>query len=193
MKYYQGKSPCPGCGRTGEQQPRKSKDGLCYDCEKQLGIGRALAKERALERNFYKIDELRVAHLTWYSVRTPELDRALRELLKTFSQFDTQFASVETREHGHLSTRSDAVTAFDNIVLPRVTFEAARAFVLTVMQLSADLEKEKDNYRKELQAELAQQKNDIYNEGVRRGRDLLFQLNSGEITPADFTKNIKRF
>ena len=104
-----------------------------------------------------------------------------------------QFASFETREHGHLSTRSDAVTAFDNIVLPRVTFEAARAFVLTVMQLSADLEKEKDNNRKELQAELAQQKNDIYNEGVRRGRDLLFQLNSGEITPADFTKNIKRF
>lgn len=193
MKFYKGSVPCPGCGKTGEQQPRESKDALCYECQQHVSIGRALAKEKGLERKYYKFDDLCEAEMTWYSIRTRELDKAVRELLKTFSQFDRRFAEREIREHGQLSTIFDACTARDHFVLPKVTFEAARAFVITVQQLSRDLEREKEDYRKELQSELAKQKNDIYNEGVRRGRNLLLQLNSGEITPADFAKDIKRF
>lgn len=36
-------------------------------------------------------------------------------------------------------------------------------------------------------------KDRIYNEGVAKGRELLRQLNSGEITLDDFSKPVKRY
>lgn len=42
MKLYEGKEPCPGCGRTGIQVPRTYKSGLCYDCEQNLKLGKQI-------------------------------------------------------------------------------------------------------------------------------------------------------
>ena len=43
MKLYEGKEPCPGCGRTGIEVPRTYKSGLCYDCEQNLKLGKQIA------------------------------------------------------------------------------------------------------------------------------------------------------
>ena len=191
MKYYEGKAPCPGCGRTGEQNPRPSKDGLCYDCKNQLAIGRAISEERDLPRKHYRLEDLCIAEMTWYTIRVREFERAVVNLLQTFSEFDSKYAWYSHDKV--LVGRLEAVTGRHRIVLPERTFEAARQLCEVLREASSQLIKERDGYKAELYAEIAEQKNAIFNEGVKRGRELLFQLNRGEITLEEFNKDIKKF
>lgn len=59
--------------------------------------------------------------------------------------------------------------------------------------LKAVLDKELDEEKNQLYKELATEKNKIYNDGVRYGRNLLVQLNNGEITPNEILKDVKPF
>ena len=188
---YKGKTPCPGCGRTGEEHPRSSKDGLCMECAEALKMGKALIAERNMERGWYAMDELTKAVLTWYAIRTDKLDRALRNLLSKFSKFDSRYAKGNAQKAiiGEIS----ATTSRDTFVLPTETYEAAKELCEAVRDASYEIEQKRDNYKKELDKELANEKNRIYNEGVAYGRNLLMQLNNNEITPNEFTKPVKRY
>ena len=84
-------------------------------------------------------------------------------------------------------------TSHDDFVLPKVTFEAAKKLCHAVEGAVGELNRERDNYRKELDEQLRQQKNDIFNEGVAYGRNLLFQLNNGEITADEINKRINKY
>lgn len=193
MKYYKGLSPCPGCGRTGEQVARKAKDALCHDCEEQLRIGRAIARERQLERNYYKLDDLIIAEMTWYTIPVAEIDKKLRNLLRTFSVFDSRNANYASVNERCLAGRFEATTGRDQFVLPRVTLDAAKELCEALKDACRDLKEQRENYRKELNAQLAEQKDEIFNQGVARGRNLLLQLNRGEITIQQFEATQKRF
>ena len=193
MKKYEGKEPCPGCGRTGEQVARDSRNGLCYDCQKKLRLGESLVKERGMERNYYKMDDLVAANMTWYVVSIREIDRALRRLFSTLSQFNLDQAIWLSGIDSYLGHQADAVTAHDTFIMPRVTFEAAQELCDAIKEVSQKLRKEECEYRKRLEKEVAEMKNDIYNDGVEHGRNLLFQLNNGEISLEDFSKRIKKF
>lgn len=189
---YEGDKPCPGCGRPGSECARPTKDGLCHDCQQQLSIGRAIAKERSLERNFYRLDDLVIGEMTWYTIRLNEISRKVVKLLKTFSAFDSRYALRLSANDGQLAGKISS-TARDRFVLPRVTFDAAKELCESLRVACDDLEEEKRGYRKRLDAELAEQKNEIFNKGVERGRNLLFQLNSGQITLADLNRKIKEY
>lgn len=193
MKYYEGSAPCPGCGRTGEQVARKAKDALCHDCQEQLRIGRAIAQERQLERNYYKMEDIIDAELTWYTIPVAEIDKKLRNLLWTFSVFDSRNASYIPSNEGCLAGRIEATTARDRFVLPRVTLDAAKELCGALKDACWDLKEQRENYRKELDAQLADQKNEIFNQGVARGRNLLMQLNRGEVSLQDFQAVQKRY
>ena len=191
---YEGNAPCPGCGRTGEQVARKSKDSLCYDCQNQLEIGRAICKERDLARDYYRMDDLQTGILTWYTIPIHEVDTALRNLLQTFSQFDSRHVSSKGRyDESTLAGRIEATTARDHFILPCVTFNAVKALCNTLKDVCYQLKKERDNYQQELGKQLAEQKNAIYNEGVAYGRNLLTQLNRGEISVNDFEKPVRKY
>lgn len=191
MKYYEGPAPCPGCGRTGEQVARKAKDALCHDCEEQLRIGRAIAQERQLERNFYRLEDLMTAQMTWYTIPIREIEMKVCNILRTFSAFDVRHAGYTSNQQ--LVGRFDAVTARHNIVLPVVTYEAAKDLCEALKDACWDLKEQRKNYQKELDAQLAEQKNEIFNQGVARGRNLLLQLNRGEITIQEFEATQKRY
>lgn len=196
MNYYEGKQPCAGCGRTGEEVPRGKKDGLCRECAEAVKLGRMIIQERDLKRTYYRLDEFMDTHMTWYTIPVPEIDRAVRNLLKQFSQFDTNHACgkhEKAKDYDFICGRSDAITARDTFVLPVAVYEAAKELCTIVLEAADKLDEEKRNYRKELDAELAAQKNEIYNEGVAHGRNLLNQLNSGEITAKDIDAFIKKF
>lgn len=194
MKYYEGPAPCPGCGRTGEQVARRAKDALCHDCEEQLRIGRAIARERQLERNYYRLDDLIIAEMTWYTIPINEISRKVCRLLSTFSEFDSKNAvSIGTVRDRQLAGRLDACTVRDYFVLPRVIFDAAKDLCQALKDACWDLQEQRRNYQKELDAQLAEQKNEIFNQGVARGRNLLMQLNRGEITIQEFEATQKRF
>ena len=190
---YKGNKPCPGCGRTGADNPRMSKDGLCLDCTEHLDIGRQLCKERGLERGRFNLDELTTGFMTWYQIHNKEIDGCLRDLLRTFSQFDKKYAGEYCRQDTMLAGYAGCGTSHDDFVIPKVTFEAAKKLCHAIEDAVGELNREREAYKKRLDAELAEQKNDIYNEGVAHGRNLLFQLNNGEITPDDFTKRIKKY
>lgn len=190
---YKGSAPCPGCGRSGTEVPRLSKDGLCLECTEHLNIGRQFCKEKDLERHHYVIDDLTTGFMTWYQVRNKEIDGCLRELLKTFSQFDSRYAGGYCRQESMLAGYAGSGTSHDVFVLPMVTLEAAKKLCHAIEDAVGELNRERDSYRKELDEQLRQQKNDIFNEGVAYGRNLLFQLNNGEITADEINKRINKY
>ena len=191
---YKGKEKCAGCGRTGEEKWRFSKDSLCHDCQDTLNIGRALVREKNLDRKNYNMDELMTAFMTWYAVPVPEIDAALRELLRTFSQFDTRYSGgVSAVQTKYLAGQAGCGTSHDNFCLPTCTFEAARNLCKIIEKTSLDLKRDREHYKEELQEELAKQKDEIFNEGVKHGRNLLMQLNNNEITPEQFIAQVKKY
>lgn len=190
---YKGNIPCPGCGRTGVETPRLTKDGLCEDCKEKLQIGRFFCKEYGMKRKYYKMDELTTGYMTWYQIRNKEIDKCLRNLLRTFSQFDSRYAGGYERQETMLAGTAGCGTSSDCFVLPKVTFEAARELCHAVENAVHKLNRERENYKKELDAKLNEERNRIYNDGVAHGRNLLFQLNNGEITASDINKEIKKY
>lgn len=191
---YKGKEKCAGCGRTGEERWRSSKDSLCYDCQNTLSIGRALVKEKNLDRKNYNMDELMTAFMTWYVVPVPEIDAALRELLRTFSQFDTSHSGgISALQTKFLAGQAGCGTSHDNFCLPVCTFEAAKKLCKTIEEAAYRLKYETNHYKEKLEEEFAKQKDEIFNEGVKHGRNLLMQLNNNEITPDQFVAPVKKY
>lgn len=196
MSYYEGKQPCAGCGRTGEEVPRGKKDGLCRECAEAVKLGRMMIQERDLKRTYYRLDEFMATYMTWHTIPVPEIDRAVRNLLRQFSQFDSNHVCGKydkSASYEMICGKMDAITARDTFILPVAIYEAAKELCTTVLEAARKLDEEKRNYRKELDAELAAQKNEIYNDGVAHGRNILSQLNSGEITVKDIDAFIKKF
>jgi hypothetical protein len=191
---YEGKDPCPGCGRTGEEVARERRDGLCYDCQQELAIGHSIAKERNLSRNFYKMSDLLIGQMTWYTIPINDIHYALRNLLMTFSQFDRRYATLKgTHSDYQLAGRTEATTARDTFVLPDVTFEAAKILCEKLKDACYQLRRERDSYQEEINEKLREEKNRIYNEGVAYGRNLLSQLNRGEIGVNDFEAFVEKY
>lgn len=188
-KLYEGPEPCPGCGTPGTQRARSTKNHLCKDCIDALRIGQAIVKERGLDRNFYRMDDLTMAHITWYKVPIKEIEWALKGLLETFSQFDSRYASYNQKYFGQM----EPLTGHHDFVLPTVTYDAAKVLTEKIMDFCWQLRREKNEYKKEVESEVNEERNRIYNEGVAYGRNLLTQLNRGEITLSDFEATVKKY
>ncbi|MDO4801928.1 MAG: hypothetical protein Q4A15_07150, partial [Prevotellaceae bacterium] len=62
-----------------------------------------------------------------------------------------------------------------------------------ISQIGQEIYSIEEELEKKKQDELREEKNKIFNEGVEYGRNLLFQLNRGEITAEDINKEIKMF
>lgn len=193
MKLYKGTAPCPGCGRTGEEVARSSKESLCHDCLDTLKIGRAIVKERNLDRKYFLMDDLTMGYMVWYQIRDKDIDKSLRELLRTFSQFDCRYAEGYRQQNYMLAGYAGSGTSSDSFVLPKVTFEAAKKLCHAIEDAVVELNRERDNYKDELDKKLNEERNRIYNDGVAHGRNLLMQLNRGEISVNDFEKPVKKF
>lgn len=198
MKMYEGKEPCPGCGRSGEDNPRSGKNELCYDCKEALRIGKALVRERNLERNWYKLDELMIAEMTWYTIPLGDISNAVCHLLMTFSQFDSRNVPRKGNPSDYqLAGQASATTARNTFVLPEVTFEAAKKLCGMLKEACWKLRREQEDYQRQLDQQnreyLNSEKNRIYNEGVSYGRNLLTQLNNGEIGVNEFEKFVEKY
>ena len=47
MRSYKGLAKCGGCGKSGQDEPRRSKQQVCFDCERLLELGRGVKEKSA--------------------------------------------------------------------------------------------------------------------------------------------------
>lgn len=190
---YKGNKVCPGCGVSGTDKPRFDKDHLCHDCAEALSIGRAVIKDNCREDITFPIFENLVdVKIQWYHFGIKEVDELLRKFMSSITSLPIKYTSYLDPQQSMIAGTYSG-TASDDFVIPRETLEIARELCKKLSETCNKLEYEKKHYKEELQKELSVQKDEIFNDGVKYGRNLLFQLNKGEITLDDFNKDIKKY
>lgn len=179
---YKGKQRCAGCGRTGEECPRFEKDGLCHDCAEKLRLGREVAAQLATEYSEVRFPELSTIHMTWYEI--PFIQYAFKNFINRMTEFSTKFASKygKTALDDFVLGRADCGTWYDTFVVPTEAVEPLKELCHALQDKMLEVKTKEDNMRRNLMKELDMEREEIYNEGVKHGRNLLAQLNSGEIT-----------
>lgn len=180
---YKGKEVCQGCKKTGIEVPRWDKDGLCESCKGFIKIGRSVNVENLTE--YVKI----------------------RDWVNGFASFDfddnslNHFANVvlEAINNPDAPTKGE-IGLRENPGHSNVFYTVPKAFAVPLVEFLRNLEKviisvkkEKQEIREQAKNAVRDEKNSIFNLGVEHGRDLLNQLNRGEITIDDFNKTVIKY
>lgn len=186
MKRYEGKEPCPGCGRTGIEVPRTSKSSLCYECEQNLKLGKQIGDYYGREYKTPQIDDLTKCSLPYNSI--PIVYMKLRDFLITISRFEFKFARAGAKGLPENLLNKMEGYSNDNFVLPAETVDAAKDLCRTIYEKCREISDKEYYLRSEMRKVLEIERDKIYNEGIRHGRNLLLQLNNGEIGENDFFK-----
>lgn len=100
------------------------------------------------------------------------------------TEFSTKFASKygKTALDDFVLGMADCGTWYDTFVVPTEAVEPLKELCHALQDKMLEVKLKEDNMRRDLMKELDMEREEIYNEGVKRGRNLLAQLNSGEIT-----------
>ena len=172
---YTGKEKCQGCGKSGAENPRWEKDNLCESCKSLLNLGKA--KDVELTKEYKDIRQ----HLHAYS--TNELNSIVHEILGALNNPTVGRTAVP---EALFYSSGDNVRYYH---IEAKLFEPLRKLFGDLNTLYRDVKKQQESIPADVRLETDMYKNEIYNQGVARGRNLLIQLNSGGITPEDFLKD----
>lgn len=191
MAQYKGPKSCPGCGISGEKNPRPSVESLCKGCTEALAFGRSRIKDE--HDNYVRV----VA--TWYKLEFGNagyfgedrggkaLDRSIRALLKSM---DTKgiwgLGSVSL-------TTQEATTAADYYTIRKDYAEAILEIVKALTFQEKLLADGLDQVEKDRKEVVRKERNKIFNLGVSEGKSLLIALNRGDISLSDFDQEQKRY
>lgn len=149
---YEGKEPCQGCGRTGSERFRWSKNQLCPDCQAIFEKGKCLESDSKI-KEYVGVRQFMFAFNS-LEFRDNTLNRFVPKLLMSL---DNPFA--ECNEFLALKEGFGDNTVCARI--PKPLFAPLKEFVNKM------------------------------DEGVAKGRNLLFQLNNGDITLEEFNQEQK--
>ena len=171
---YTGKEKCQGCGKSGNEKARGTKDHLCQDCKNLIALGKTQIFESNIKyvllfQNYHAYnDQLNNhVHALLESLNNPDAkpEKQVDPLLYSWGS-NGKYYTIDTR------------------------------FFKPLQQLFGELNQILNNVKKDLQSipdkvrtETQKYKNEIYNQGVTKGRNLLIQLNNEEISANDFTKD----
>lgn len=186
-KYYDGEAPCEGCGRPGTLVTRLTKDCLCEDCQRRLELGTLVEKDLTLtEFGSIKefVDVMLPNRFTWNS----KIEYAM---VKFFRAFNCPSGLYSTGQKRLLKINYDYNT--HHIVLPEFLVNAASDLCQTFHEEGNKIEEQRRNLRSEAEQLLNEERNKIFNEGVAYGRNLLLQLNNGEISLKEFESDVKKY
>lgn len=179
---YQGKEICQGCRRSGTETPRYSKDELCQDCKETIKLGRA--KEVELNEKYTSVSS--------WSSNLPGIDfgdRTLSNLLSGLLKgLHNPYANATNNLFQPFNPHN--IHGSENHIIPTRVVEPMTEFFDKIQTVINDIREEKKNLPKMAREAVQDEKDRIYNEGIEKGRNLLFQLNEGAITETDFAKKI---
>lgn len=176
---YEGKEICQGCKRTGSESPRPYKNELCYSCGRALKIGMTHEAESSIEyANVFQ-------HYFAYS------DKGVKDaLFKVLGVLNVETANgkgvcVNIR---HSFGNNGLYFKIDKRLIEPLTelFEYMSSRIRNIEQQEKEIPKK-------AQKEVEILKDKIFNDGIKRGKQLLFMLNSGEISVSDFADRIEKY
>lgn len=182
---YKGKEPCQGCGKAGHEKHRWYKDRLCFDCQQ------AFDKFKASEIEATTMTYIRVIQPRWGVFDISSRGQTNLSLSNMFVDsvlrgFDNQNAPVNS-ESKRLG--SNAGGSSHNYRIPEIIFKALEKSVAVLEEAVKEIREQQDAAFVAVNTQLEKERERIYNEGVAKGRNLLMQLNSGEITIDEFNKS----
>lgn len=179
---YQGKEVCQGCSKPGAEAPRWSKDELCQSCKESIKLGRA--KEVEMKEEYTEV--------TSWSTNLPSIDfndRTLSDLLRgLLVGLHNPYAKPTDNLHHPFNPHN--VHGSQKHIIPTRVVESMKEFFEKIQTVIKDIRQEKEGLPRMAREAVQDEKDRIYNEGIEKGRNLLFQLNQGAITEADFAKKL---
>lgn len=182
---YKGKTPCQGCGKSGDIEHRRTKDSLCIECRKSLKRGQAIDAESRVLKYTY-ISQWHHA-LTNYKDDDRVLNESLREFIKSIDNPKAERENIEIGLVGQHYDNSYKAT------IPTVFIEPIKKLFYTLEGLMKELKDEKRDLFKQAKEEAQAQKDLIFREGVKYGKSLLIAMNNGDISMTDFENEQKGY
>lgn len=182
---YKGKEPCQGCGKPGHEKHRWYKDRLCSNCQQ------AFDKFKASEIEATTMTYVRVTQPRWgvfdissrgqtnLSLSNMFVDSVLRG----FNNENAPVVSSIKRLGSHSGSSSHAYR------IPEIIFNALEKSVAVLEEAVKEIREQQDEAFVAVNTQLEKERERIYNEGIAKGRNLLFQLNSGQISVNEFNNN----
>jgi hypothetical protein len=176
---YEGKEPCQGCGKTGLEQHRSIRTKLCPSCAEILKRGKQVNVET--ERKYVRFFQ------HFYGFKNETVRQLSYDLLDAYNN---QFAVlINQKECLKYSMGSNG----QSYTIPASLYDSIKN-ILNNLENTLDDIKNREQRVKELAIQaIADEKNEIFNEGVEMGRNLLMQLNAGSITIDQFNEPIKKY
>jgi len=176
MIEYKGKEPCQGCGKTGIEMPRTDKNKLCKKCVDQLQIGRIA--------EFEQNEQYILVFQHFYAYRPDVLNNIVHDVLRSVSNPNVK------RANGHFNIKYATGNNGIYYRIPERFYEVIIKLMTELQTRYNELSEREKQIPIIVSAEIEKERNEIYNAGVAKGRDLLFQLNTGGITMDDFNEKL---
>lgn len=170
---YYGNDPCAGCNRPATEQARPDKKSLCPDCANALAAGLAYARQIEPHTEFFQ----------HYHAYSPDVSKLVHTLL----------AALHNPTASHTRSQPLKYAFGDNdarYIIPTRCFEPLRLAFEAIDQKVIQIERELKALPDKAKQAVADERTEIFNQGIEKGRNLLMQLESGGITMDDFYKNI---
>lgn len=178
---YDKLAPCLGCGITGEEKPRPSKDELCWDCREAIKIGVDIIKNQKRDAGKFTSIQISPYYMQFLEGKRPKNQKRLE-----------QFPHISDENHWGKNKGVMAGSSKD----------VSNKFQAMLMELNAGKRPTNNNYRMDdahhdqiyyIPANLADKLADFINalsvycniiadEEFARGKQLLVNLNEGSLT-----------
>jgi len=170
---YVGKEPCQGCNVSGIEKSRIEKNKLCDDCRNELQHGRI----KKSEENF----KYSLVFQHYYAYRWEWLNTLCQEILKSVHNPNANAGGVN-----YISPSTGSNGNWYKI--PEYLLKPIENVFKALEAKATELENGLSDLPKTVRLATEDKKNEIYNEGIQYGRNLLIQLNAGEITLSQLDK-----
>ena len=179
---YKGKEKCSGCGKSGTESPRKDKNSLCDECMRQLERGRRAEIEESSCKYVFISQHVCAFRTDWLNTKVHEFLESVNnehvDLRDTIGSDSLRVHFGDNKKYYKIDARLvDPLKNLFNDFNDKVV----------------EIEEKENNMKEEAIRKANMERDRIFNEGVEYGKNLLFQLNRGEITANDFNKDVVKY
>lgn len=180
MKIYKGKEPCHGCGITGEDKPRRIKNSLCRDCEKCMTRGKAIFAHENIKYTKFMY--------TWHHF-CGEVDALARKILGRLTIMGIPDCFVTDGE----SLRGHGTRHTEMYVIPTSIYNEIIPFFVKLSDRLEEIKSLEEGMESKAKKMVQDRFDEVYNQGIERGNNLLLSLVEGDVTMGQLTAKTESF